>query len=265
MPRIFSFDETPDSREFSLADKKYSLRFKAVGNVDDFFVQAYALSATPLVVVTIVGILRRADIKVSPDGDAQYLVTVDYTANKTDNGSYTFDFDTTGATVKIKAAKEHVETYPTSGNPYKGAINVDQDGKVQGSDIVIPMLKLSVKFSHPQGVVDVPFARMLSRATGHTNSDGFLSHDPGELLYLGSSGSDGSEAAADVTYHFASSENVDDLSFGEITDIVKQGHHLAWVEFKDEVDSGNPVQQPKAVHIERVYDAIGFADTFGWG
>jgi hypothetical protein len=265
MARFFTFDERPDSREFNLADKKYTLRYKAVGNDDDLFVQAYALSATPLVASTSIGTLRRSNVQVAPDGYAQYLVTVDYGTNQTENGSYTFDFDTTGATVKIKAAKEHVESYPTSGDPYKAAINVDQDGKVQGADIVIPMLKLSVKFQHPQGVVDIPFARMLARATGHTNSLAFLSHDPGELLYLGSSGSDGSQADAEVAYHFASSENVTDLSFGDITGIVKEGHHLAWVEFKDEVDSGNPVQQPKSVHIERVYDAISFADVFGWG
>lgn len=262
---IFQFDERPNSRAFSAKDKTETRIYKAVGEQDSLQVQAYALGATPAFIATAVGTLYRQDVKLDPDGFSQYVVTVPYAAGNRQNGSYTFDFDATGATIKIKAAKEHVQSYPTAGNPHKASIGVTSDGKVEGADIIIPALKFTITFSHPSGVVTIPFARLLSRAAGHTNLNAYLSHDPGELLFLGATGSDGSEAEAQVKYMFASSENVTDLSFGDITDIVKQGHQLAWVEFKDEADAGAAVVQPKAVHIERVYDPLDFLTYFGWG
>lgn len=263
----FSFEERPDSRQSRFGNDSPSLmvRYLASGETDDGFVGRFALGATPLFITTIVGVLYRQEIQIDPDGYARYIVTVPYGFKKKDNGSYSFTFDTTGATVKIKASKEHIQSYPTNGNPHKCSIGVNKDGEVEGCDIIIPALKLNVQFRHPEGVVDIPFAKKLAGATGQTNGLPFLTFAAGELLYLGSSGSDGSEADAEVAYQFAASVNATGISFAGISNIVKGGHHYAWVEFKDAVDSGTSAVQPKAVHVERVYDAIDFASVFGWG
>lgn len=264
MPAIFSFEEMPESRSFAAEPASYTTKWKADGEHDDATVQAYAIAATPTSVFTPVGQLFRQNVQVEPDGWGQYIVTVPYGPRKRNTGDYTWSFDTGGATVKIKAAKEHIASYPDDGDWHKGAIGVKGDGEVEGVDIVIPALALTVTFNHPSGIVTLDYAKQLAAATGTTNSASFLGFDAGELLFLGASGSDGSEAAASVAFKLAASQNVTDLSFGDITSIVKQGHHVAWVEFEDGVDTGEAVRPPKRVHIERVYGESNFASVFGW-
>lgn len=260
------FTEKTDSRQQTKAS--YTLRYTASREQDDQAVMLYALANTPAVVGTPFGNMFRQDITLEPVGYANYTVTVPYGPRQRATGSYTWNFDTTGGTVRIKAAKEHVASYENggsvSGDWHKGAIGVQQDGSVEGTDVVIPALKLNVTFRHPQGVVTFAKAKALARATGGVNSAPFLTFSAGELLFLGGTGSDGSEADAEVTYQFAASENVNDLSFGAIANIVKAGHHVAWVEFEDDVEDGNPITPPKRVHIERVYTEINFADALGW-
>jgi len=266
---IFSFEETPESRASSsdTASSTKTLVFKAVGEQNEAIVEAYAYSATPGVVTVNSGTIYRKSISIDPDGWAQYIVTVTY--GKLDSssvavGSSTFSFDTSGATINIKAAKAHVASYPDSGNWHKGAINVKADGDVEGVEIVIPALKLTYAFNHPEGVVTENFARLIASVTGMTNNGTFRGFAAGELLFAGASGSDGSDAEATVSYSFVASSNVTDLSISDITGIAKSGHDYAWVEFEDDVDTGEAIRPPKRVHVERVYDSFNFASVFGW-
>lgn len=264
MPAIFSFEEMPDSRSFSAEPPSITYKYKADGEHDDSLVQAYALAATSVAVFTPAGTLYRQNVQVEPDGWAQYVVTVPYGSRKKTTGDYTWSFDTSGATVRIKAAKEHIASYPDDGDWHKGAIGVKGDGEVEGVDIVIPALALTVTFNNPSGIVTLDYARSLAAATGTTNSATFLGFSAGELLFLGASGSDGSEAPAQTSFKLAASQNVTDLSFGDITGIVKAGWAIAWVEFQDDVDTGEAVRPPKRVHVEKVYSESNFASVFGW-
>lgn len=264
MPALFTFEETPDSRSMTFEPPSFTYKYKADGEHDDATVQAYALFATPVSVFTSAGQLWRQNIQVEPDGWGQYLVTVPYGKRNKTTGDYTWSFDTSGATVKIKAAKEHIASYPDDGDWHNGAIGVKADGEVEGVDIVIPALALTVTFNHPAGIVTLDYARQVARATGTTNDSPFLGFAAGELLLLGVNGSDGSEAPASLGYKFAASENVTDLSFGDITGIVKAGHHVAHVDFEDDVDTGEAVRRPKRVHIDRVYNTSNYPSVLGW-
>lgn len=263
---IFSFNETPASRQSTYSPPSLTLIYKAVGEVDDGQVGSYAIAATPSVVYTAAGTLYRQNIQLDPEGYAQYLVTIPYGPKQKANGSYSFTFDTTGATVTVKAAKEHIASYPAGdpADPHKGAIGVTANGDVEGTEIVIPALKFTVNFRHPQGVITLAQARHLARQTGKTNTDEFLGFAAGELLFLGASGGDGTETEAEVAYQFAASENVSDLSFGEISGVTKKGHHYAWIEFKDAASDGQASTQPRRVHVERVYGEVAFATALGW-
>lgn len=270
---IFSFEETPESRasnaDTSTASK--TLIYKAVGEQSDAIVEAYAYTGTPSTVTIAGGTLYRKSVSVDPDGWAQYIVTVTY--GKLDPrsvpvGSSTFSFDSSGATINIKAAKAHIATYDSSGvvagDFHKGAINVKADGDVEGVEIVIPALKLTYTFNHPAGIVTESFARLIASVTGMTNDATFRGFAAGELLFAGASGSDGTDADASVSYSFVASSNVTDLSIGDITGIAKAGHDYAWVSFSDEIDDGAAMRQPKQVHVEAVYDSFNFPTVFGW-
>lgn len=264
---MFTFEETPESRKESSNPPSYTLVYKAAGEHDDSLVHAHALMATPSVVFRPTGTLWRKDVQRDPDGWGQNIVTVPYgplDASSLPAGSFTFDFDSSGGTIKVKAAKEHVKSYPVDGNFHKGSIGVNEEGDVEGADIIVPVLKLTYTFKHPLGVVNEAFARNVASVTGRTNLNPFRGFEGEELLFVGAAGSDGTDSEADVAYQFIASPNESDWSIGDITSIVKKGHHYAWVEFKDEVHAGNAVRQPQRVHIERVYDSVDFASALGW-
>lgn len=267
--RIFIFDETPDSGASTIQPPSYTLKYLASGEPNQSIVEGYAIAASPALIFTSQGALYRQDVRLEPDGFARFIATVPYGPQQKDTGSVSFSFDTTGATIKIKAAKEHITAYDADGedtsNVHHGAIGVTNDLKVEGCDIIVPALKLSYTFKHPQGVVSEIFAKGLARATGQTNANPWRTFDVGEALFIGATGGGGTDTAAEVTYNIICSENADgDLTIGGISGIVKSGHAFAWVEFKDETEGGEPAVQPKRVNIERVYDAIDFYEWFGW-
>lgn len=268
MSRIFSFDEIPESRTSTLTPPSETRVWLAIGEPDDAVAKAYAYAATPVLISTPLGILYRQDVRGEPNGWGQHKFTVPYGQRNRTEGEWSWDYDTTGATTTIKCAKEHIASYPpdeANPNPHKGAIGVTKDLDVEGAEITIPSLKFDITYNHPLGEITFPYAKALASITGRTNSTPFLTFEPGELLFLGSTGSDGTNSPATAKYSFAASSNVTDLTFGEITSIVKQGWHVAWVEFKKDVAAGQATAPPKRVHVERVYDGFDFASFFGWG
>lgn len=242
-----------------------TLRGTAVGEFQEAIARINVRGATAGAIITPdLGTLWRQDMRFTAAGYAKYDVEIPYSAIKRETGSYTWSFDTTGATVHITTAKEHVKTYPSDMDIHKGSIGVQSDGSVEGAEIVIPALKLNVTYRHPHGVITIPFIKNLARVTGRTNNDAFLTFQPGELLYLGSTGSDGTESDAEVTHQFAASENASDLSFGDIASIVKKGHDYAWVEHQRKVEDDKGAVQPVRVHVERVYDETSFSTALGF-
>ena len=271
---VFSFEETPESRAETYSPPSYTLIYKASGEVDNEVVSVLANSGTPQsVFLPVSGTLYRRDVRIDPLGHALYLVTVTYGTldfQSLQSGEATFSFDTQGATIKIKAAKSHVATYkdgtgiPASGAFHNGAIQVNEDGEAEGADIVVPALKLTYSFRHSLGVVDENFAKTIAFATGRTNNNVWHTFKPGELLFIGGSGTDGTQSEATVTYNFIAIPNETNYTIGGIAGVVKEGHHYAWVEFEDKDDDGEAFRRVKYVHIERVYDAINFSTVFGF-
>jgi hypothetical protein len=262
---VFRFKERPTSRRSTAKPPTFELLYSAAGATDDAFVRAYALAGSPAIVNTADGTLYRQDIAVEWQGADIAYVTIPYAEKKRDAGSWTFDYDTTGGTVNIKLAKAHVASYPAAGAPdHKGAIGVNGDN-VDGADIVIPALKISVSFSHPAGVVTIAQVKALARNTGKTNSDTFLTFSPGEVLFLGATGSDGSDAPATQRLQFAMSENLTSHVIGGITVASKKGWEVAWIQFKDDEAAGKAIRPPAFIHVERVYEQVAMATLFGFG
>src|SRR5262245_33962270 len=146
----FSFYERPNSRDSTLSPPTVTLRYCAQGEHSSGIVNAYALSLTPAIVVHQGALLYRQDVQVEPQGYDVYYVTAPYAQQKKANGSFHLSFDTTGGTLNIKASRQTVASYPT--NPaapnHGGAIGVKGNKEVEGVDIVVPALKLTVHFKH---------------------------------------------------------------------------------------------------------------------
>lgn len=261
----FIFEEKPDSRSGGEESPSQTREYYSYGETDEVFVQNYARSVIPAVVVTGIGNLWRKDIAYKWRGPlCDITATFGTLSDSPQTGSFTWNFDTTGATVTVKAGKSHVASYPPGVKQHGGAINVTKDG-VEGTEIIIPAMKFNVAFRHPQGVLNLSRAFALGDATGASNSDTFFTKGAGSFLFVGATGSDGSDAEAEVTYQFAYSKNLVNEVVGGIANVTKDGWDYAWLEFADAVNAGGAVKNPIACHVDRVYDRIAFSTFFGFG
>lgn len=265
----FSFEERPVSRNSSSREPQVTYNFVAVGSNDDQFVKSFAKSATPLVVSTIEGTLYRQDVILESGGHEIFYVAIPYAKEKRETGSYTFSFSTIGGTTHIDCSRKTVGTYNAPGfTPFVplhgGAIGVTGDD-ILGCDIVIPQLKLTVSFRHPLGHLNLAQLRRIHDVTGHVNSTEFLTFEPGEVLFLGATGSEGTDAETTVQYEFAVSPNQTDLTIGETTGIEKKGHDYLWIDFAESTSGGFPVRKPRFIYVEEVYPRADLADVLGFG
>lgn len=244
-------------------------RYKIADVSNKITATSYALAGTPSLVATIYGVLYRQDIQVTKTAFNQWDVEVPYAPRKNETGEWTWDFDTTGGTFHITQAKQEVARYPSGSAPHQyGAIGIDGD-EVKGTDIIVPAMKINVSYRHPLGVLTLAQAKFLATITGTVNSDTFLTFAPGEVLFLGARGADGTDAEATVSYQFAAAKNVTGQTIGTITGIAKKAWDVAWIRYEDavETDGGNEVaiRKPKFVYVDRVYEEVAMATAFGFG
>lgn len=286
--------------------------YKYVGEVLEFVARAYVLLLTPATAATSQGILHRQTVSLNQIAYDTFDVEILYGRPKTAVGTYTFDFDTTGGTIHITAPKERIARYGiTSAGDFDvrvfdnlpdvtsahipkhdGAIGVDGN-EVKGTDIVAPSLKFNITFKHQAGFVSIPYMKLLHDITGTVNLTKFFGFDPGEILFLGARGSDGSDHEVQITYSFAGSPNqTDDFRIGDIivsstygthldgwapateSDVEiangwifpgKRGWDLLWVTYLDSVDETAPGKKAQYVFIDRVYNYVDFASVLGFG
>lgn len=247
-------------------DASAEREFVADGIDDAEVVRQLAFQMTPGAIPTMHGILYRKEVRLARQGHMLYYVTNSY--GPRDRGKWTWDFDTSGGTFNIKASRQHMGSYVAAGEvakDHKGAIGRQLDGSVDGVDIIIPSLKLNVAYTHPLGVVTIAYARFIRSLTGKVNSTPIFGFAPGEVLFLGGRGSDGTETEASVGYSFAVEENLQNKLIGGITVASKQGHDYAWVEFKNAVDGNQPVTIPRQIDVCRVYERADLAGALGFG
>jgi hypothetical protein len=269
MTQAVSFEERPGSRRSTSSPPTHERVYVSAGIFDAAIVKASAHNLTPPVVAVIEGILFRNDIDVREQGYGIYYITVTYGERKRETGEYRFSFSTTGGTFHITHSRETVNSYGDDPPSMGQAINVRRNGTgppdVEGTDVIIPALKLTYTFKHPAGTVNETFARNIARVTGTSNTDIWRGFDPGELLFLGADGADGSETEAEVSYQFAAEENLTGLIIAGIESIAKDGHDYLWVYWADdEAVDGQATKAPQAVYVERLYRRIPYGVTFGF-
>ena len=280
--------------------------YKHVGQVDAFTVRASALIQIPGMVDSSFGILYRRLVNVRQISYDTFSIEAQYGRRKREIGQWSFDFDTTGGTAHISTSLQHLARYdddvnaepgpwPTIVIPkHSGLIGVDKDD-VKGVDIVAPALKFNIVYHHPEGFVDISWMKLIHDITGSVNSTYFLGFPPGEILFLGGRGTDGSDFEATISYSFAGAPNTPlvtspETSVFKIGDIwvtpidapplpanpptpgaeppydtepfqylIKRGWDVIWVKYKDEEQEGFPVKKAQYAYIERVYKYVDLA------
>jgi hypothetical protein len=258
--------EIPESRSLTINPPSLTTNWVCEGIFDSTDVAAYALSITPPIAVHPTGLLYRQDIQIKEKGHRLYEWTVPYAPQKRESASYRIEFDSLGGTVHITAGT-FVAKFPAGAPNHGGMIGV-KGNDVEGTDIVVPAMKVIVHFKHPPGIMTFARVRMLSRLCGTVDTAGFFGWSPGETLFLGAQGScevDDQGIDQEISYHFAMSENLIGASIGGITGISKVGWDVAWIGYKAATDAGKAVQTPDFVQVVRVYKTGPLAAYLGFG
>lgn len=185
-------------------------------------------------------------------------------------GEVTFSFDGSGGTFKLLEAYSQTK-YGTDAPDHENRISVKDDGEVEGVEIVVPQLVITLtqRFSGP--TITLSWLRSLVLATGTVNSDTFLGFEPGEVLFLGASGqqplhfmSDGDVTAGDrdIAFRFSISPNRTGLTYGSVTGVSKPGHDFLWLAYKTEKDStGKTLTKiPIGAYVAQTYPRFAFSD-----
>jgi hypothetical protein len=277
--------EKPESRRSQSHTPGITLVYGLSGESNPANARVTAQGLLPLQVATTMGIMQRGNVTLGPVGWNLWHVEAFYGppslspsgGPNLQPGQWTWNFNTSGGSRHIENVGQVVNGAIVSSykSPTSSAAAVpDSNGtigwnfaekRIEGVDIRAKSLQFQVQFMHPQGQVTPAFAKHLRNCTACVNDDPFMGFDPGEVLLLGAQGSDGSSADAVVSYHFDASENVSDLTVGDIVGIVKKGHDYLWVVYKAGKNQDRPVIIPEFVYVARVYERIPFKTRLGFG
>ncbi len=231
------------------------------GTSDDGMARAYALSNTPAMYAG----LWRQNVEINPVGHEIWDVTTTYGPTQP-MAEVKWSFDTGDATATITQAKEHIASYPKSGETatdHKGAIGVNGDD-VEGCEIAIPQFKWTEERKIPIAAAAFPaYSQILKALAKHTNASPFRGFPAGEVRFDGATGGQSSSDPnyADLTFRFTQQDSITNATVGEITGINVVGWQHWWVEYESVYDSTakRTVKRPRCVHVDRVYDPANFA------
>ena len=180
-----------------------------------------------------------------------------------ETGDSSYQFDTGGGTQHITQSLQTVGRYAPPGKvapDFQGAIGVTHDN-VEGVDITVPVYNFSETHYIAAGLVTEGYKATLFFLTGKVNADPFRGFAAGEVLFLGASGSKRGEEDWEITFRFAASPNVQNLTIGGINGIAKKGWEYLWVRYADDEDTNAKVlvKKPIGVYVERVYENGDFS------
>ena len=132
-------------------------------------------------------------------------------------------------------------------------------------DITVPVYQFSETHYLTNDQVTPSYKGTLFSLTGKVNTGAFKGFQPGEVLFLGASGSRrGTDPDDDweITFRFAASPNASGISVGSISGISKKGWEYLWVMYGklDDSDTGTMKALPSVVYVERLYDLKDFSE-----
>ena len=178
--------------------------------------------------------------------------------NNDDEDQSMFAFDTGGGTKHLNQSIKTDGKYPKDAPDFAGAIEVDNEGNVNGVDVTMPVLNFTETHTLAGSRVSTSYKKTLAGLTGTVNRSGFRGFERGEVLFLGASGtkrSKKSSAPWEITFRFAVSPNQAGLQVGDVKVTRKYGWDYLWVRYADKVAEGgkNMVKKPVAAYVEQVY------------
>ena len=189
-------------------------------------------------------------------------VNIEVALTSTGEPDSVFSFDTGGGSRHLTQSLETVSKAPSNAPDYGGAIGYDGEN-VNGIDVTIPVMNFTETHYLKASKVSTSYKKLISELTGKVNNANFKGYVPGEVLFLGASGSRRGEARSDyweITFKFAVSPNKTNIPVGSLSISNKNGWDYLWVRYADDVGSDNAlIKKPVAAYVEKVYERADFA------
>lgn len=182
-----------------------------------------------------------------------------------DEETTSFAFDTGGGTMHRNQSIKTVSKVPNDAPDFNGAIEVDNEGNVNGVDVTMPVLNFTETHTMNGSRVTTSYKKNVAALTGTVNGSSFRGFSAGEVLFLGASGTKRSkkpDAPWEITFRFAVSPNQSGLEVGKLKISQKRGWDYLWVRYADKVadNKKNVVKEPVAAYVERVYPEGDFGN-----
>lgn len=222
-------------------------------------------------------------IAMSPDGPDAWHAVCSYSEAKlqtkeheklTTVGQYRISFSTKSQSIKQYTAKTTVG-YPLTGGmllarapDFKGAINVNAEGEVEGVESIVPSLTVTVTQRMEGTTLTPAYMLAIANLIGKYNNAEFLGFPAGTMQLSAGDGSLSFEIPnpnadlsqdpippqdRELSFEFLYSPNLTNISIGDVTGIDKLGHQYMWTLWKDALDSGQVFRRPKAVYVQDLY------------
>lgn len=185
--------------------------------------------------------------------------------NDDEDETSSFAFDTGGGTMHRNQSIQTRAKFPNDAPDYGGAIEVDNEGNVNGVDVTMPVLNFTETHTMPGSRVTTAYKKTVAALTGTVNSSSFRGFASGEVLFLGASGTKRSKkpsAPWEITFRFAVSPNESSVKIGDLKITNKFGWDYLWVKYADKVaeNKKNVIKKPVAAYLEQVYPAGDFGN-----
>ena len=176
-----------------------------------------------------------------------------------------FAFDTGGGTMHRNQSLKTVSKVPNDAPDFNGAIEVDNEGNVNGVDVTMPVLNFTETHVMKGSRVSTSYKKSVAALTGTVNRSGFRGFSAGEVLFLGASGTKRGKknhSPWEITFRFAVSPNQSSLQVGKLKVSNKRGWDYLWVRYADKVaeNKKNVIKEPVAAYVEQVYPEGDFGN-----
>lgn len=217
-------------------------------------------------------------ITMAPDGPDAWKANCAYSEAKLQQkekeklaaiGQYRISFSSKSQTLKQYTAKS-TTSYAATGDTapdFKGAINVNAEGEVEGVESVVPSLVVTITQRMEGATLTPAYALTISNLIGMYNNATFLGFPAGTMQLTAGDGSlsfeipnPNTEAGdpippqdRELSFEFLYSPNLTGLTIGTVTGITKQGHQYMWTLWRDSIDAGKVFRKPRAVYVQDLF------------
>ncbi|MCA9265541.1 MAG: hypothetical protein KDA60_16890, partial [Planctomycetales bacterium] len=262
-------EERANSRELNARSGK--LRYQIRGTESITTARAAVRASAPLVFNGLV----RDDIPVETVSEAPpiFHADVNYIWQQTDD-SIEYQFGVSLISQNVKRSLATIETYDDNGPgsgagtapDHKGAINVQPDGKISGTDVQFPVATFDLNFSF-DGQIPEAYEMKVEELVGKVSNTVFRSRAAGEVMLIGASGGtriDSEATKSNLQFRFARRKNRTGVAIGSITGIDVKGFEYLWVYYEHDEDTitKTMIQKPRAVYVEQIYETGDLNELF---